>query len=80
MVQKKGHTYSIEQVKFMLTKAQETENITIELIIALCCLSGGLRRSELAGLCWDDIVLNKEEAYVSVRRAIVRGEGGMAEK
>lgn len=80
MVQKKGHAYSIDQVKLMLTRAQEKENITVELILALCCLSGGLRRSELAGLCWDDIVLGKDEAYIDVKRAIVRGEGGMIEK
>ena len=80
MKQEKGHTYSIEQVKFMLTKARETGNINIEVILALCCLSGGLRRSELAGLCWNDIVLKRDEAYISVKRAIVRGEGGMIEK
>lgn len=80
MIQEKGHAYSIDQVKFMLIKAQEKENISVELILALCCLSGGLRRSELAGLCWDDIVLGREEAYINIKRAIVRGESGMIEK
>ena len=37
MVQKKGHAYSIDQLKLMLTRAQEKENITVELILALCC-------------------------------------------
>lgn len=69
-----GNAYTIGQVKVMLDRAYETQNRAMELLIAVCCLAGGLRRSELAGLRWEDIVLDKDEAYIRVQRSIVQVE------
>jgi integrase len=52
----------------------------MELLVAVCCLAGGLRRSELAGLRWEDIVLNRDEAYIKVQRSIVQVNSQLIEK
>lgn len=76
-----GHAYTMKQVKIMLSRAEETENRPIELLISICCLAGGLRRSELIGLTWEDIVLDKSNAYITVQRAIVQTQlDGLTEK
>lgn len=75
-----GNAYTIGQVKVMLDRAYETQNRAMELLIAVCCLAGGLRRSELAGLRWEDIVLDKDEAYIRVQRSIVQVNGQLIEK
>ena len=81
MVQEEGKAYTLQQVRTILTRAQETNNRTVELLVGICCLAGGLRRSELIALKWEDIVLDKTEAYIHVRRAIVEdGDGNMVEK
>lgn len=78
---KTGQAYTMEQVKIMLNRAEESGNRPIELLISICCLAGGLRRSELVGLTWEDIVLDKDEAYIIVQRAIVQTQlDGLTEK
>lgn len=76
LIQEEGKAYTLEQVKLMLNRAHETGNRTMELLIGICCLAGGLRRSELIGLKWEDIVLDKSEAYIYVQRAVVADEKG----
>lgn len=81
LVQEEGKAYTLEQVRVMLDRAQKTGNRTVELLIGICCLAGGLRRSELIGLRWEDIVLDKSEAYIHVQRAIVEDvDGNLVEK
>lgn len=75
-----GNAYTIGQVKIMLERACQTQNRAIELLVAICCLAGGLRRSELAGLRWEDIVLNENEAYIKVQRSIVQVNAQLIEK
>ncbi len=75
-----GNAYDAEQVMLMLKRAKETDNINAQLIIALCCMSGGFRRSELAGLRWEDITLTPEESYICIRRAVVYTNGELIEK
>ena len=64
----------------MLERAQKAGNRNAELLIAICCLAGGLRRSELVGLKWEDVVLNKDEAYIQIQRATVYTNEGLVEK
>ena len=64
----------------MLERASQTQNRAMELLVAVCCLAGGLRRSELAGLRWEDIVLDKKEAYIRVQRSIVQVNSQLIEK
>lgn len=78
--EKEGNAYTLEQVKFIMQKAEDTDNLNVQLLIALCCLAGGLRRSELGGLKWEDITLNEKEAYIHIQRAVVQGQGGLVEK
>ncbi len=75
-----GNAYTIGQVKVILDRAYETRNRAMELLVAVCCLAGGLRRSELAGLRWEDIVLDKDEAYIKVQRSIVQVNSQLIEK
>ncbi|WP_243125325.1 tyrosine-type recombinase/integrase [Clostridium transplantifaecale] len=79
MMSKEGNVYSIEEIKLMMERAQHTKNINMQLILVLCCFAGGLRRSELIGLRWDDIV-HGEESYIQIRRAAVYAEGKVMEK
>ena len=64
----------------MLERACQTQNRAMELLVAICCLAGGLRRSELAGLRWEDIVLDKDGAYIKVQRSIVQVDDQLIEK
>ncbi len=75
-----GHTYTMEQVTIMLARAKKEKNINIELIVGLTCLGGGLRRSELAGLKWEDISLDEENPYIMIQRADVSTKEGVIEK
>lgn len=75
-----GNAYTISQVKTMLERASQTQNRAMELLVAVCCLAGGLRRSELIGLRWEDIVLDKKEAYIKVQRSIVQVKNQLIEK
>ncbi len=75
-----GNAYTMEQVLLMLERARQTENRAIELLIVICCLAGGLRRGELIGLCWDDIVLTDTEAYIHVQRTVIQTSEGVAIK
>lgn len=75
-----GHTYTMEQVKTMLARARAEKNINVELIVGLTCLGGGLRRSELAGLRWEDISLDEENPYIMIQRAEVSTKEGVIEK
>lgn len=79
-VSTEGNAYSMEEVKLMLERAKAIDDINIQLLIALTCLAGGLRRSELAGLRWEDITLNDQESFIHVRRAAVYADGRMTEK
>lgn len=63
-----------------MQRAEDTDNLNVQLLIALCCLVGGLRRSELGGLKWEDINLNEKEAYIHIQRAVVQGQDGLVEK
>ena len=75
-----GHTYTMEQVKTMLARARAEKNINVELIVGLTCLGGGLRRSELAGLRWEDISLDEENPCIMIQRAEVSTKEGVIEK
>lgn len=75
-----GNAYTMEQVKTMLERARKENNINIELIVALTCLGGGLRRSELAGLKWEDITLEGDKPFILIRRAVVSTKDGVVEK
>lgn len=75
-----GHTYTMEQVTIVLSRAKKEKNVNIELIVGLTCLGGGLRRSELAGLKWEDISLDEENPYILIQRAEVSTKEGMIEK
>lgn len=77
---KEGDAYSFEEVKTIIERAQNAGNQNVELIVAICCLAGGLRRSELAGLRWEDITLNNQEAFIRIERAIVYTNKGLVEK
>ena len=77
---KEGNAYSMEEVKLMMERAKATGNINIQLLIALTCLAGGLRRSELVALCWEDITLGDKESFICVHRAVVYADGKMVEK
>lgn len=68
---KEGNVYSMEQIRIMLERAKSANDINMQLIIALCCLAGGLRRSELVGLRWEDIKLDEKESYIHVQRAVI---------
>lgn len=78
--EKAGHTYTMEQVKTMLMRARKEKNINIELIVGLTCLGGGLRRSELAGLRWEDISLDEENPCIMIQRAEVSTKEGVIKK
>lgn len=80
VVNKEGNAYSMEEVKLMLERAKATNNVNIQLLIALTCLAGGLRRSELVALRWEDITLGDKESYICVHRAVVYASGKMTEK
>lgn len=80
LVEKEGNAYTMAEVKTMLERAKEVGNRNVELLIAICCLAGGLRRSELVGLKWEDISLKKSGAYIQVQRAIVYTNEGLVEK
>lgn len=75
-----GHTYTMEQVKTMLARARAEKNINVELIVGLTCLGGGLRRSELAGLRWEDISLDEENPCIMIQHAEVSTKEGVIEK
>ena len=77
---KKGNAYSMEEVKLMMERAKSAGNINIQLLLALTCLAGGLRRSELAALRWEDVTLGEKESFLCVRRAAVYADGKMTEK
>lgn len=78
--EKEGNAYTMAEVKTILERAQATGNRNVELLIAICCLAGGLRRSKLIGLKWEDITLTNTEAYIQVNRAIVYTNEGLVEK
>ena len=78
--EQEGHAYTMEEVKIMLERAEKSQNRIAELAIAICCLAGGLRRSELIGLRWEDIVLGDDTAYICVQRAVVQTKQGISEK
>lgn len=78
--EKSGNAYSMEEVKTMLERAQESGNRNMELLVALSCLAGGLRRSELIGLRWQDVTLDEKGAYICIRRAVVQTKEGIFEK
>lgn len=78
--EKEGNAYTMMEVKTILERAQKTGNRNVKLLIAICCLAGGLRRSELIGLKWEDITLNSTEAYINVQRSIVYTNKGLVEK
>lgn len=77
---KEGNAYSMEEVKLMMERAKSAGNINIQLLLALTCLAGGLRRSELAALRWEDVTLGEKESFLCVRRAAVYADGKMTEK
>lgn len=75
-----GNAYTMEEVKILLERAKNAKNHNMELLIAICCLAGGLRRSELIGLKWSDIILSEESSYICVQRAVVQTKAGVFEK
>lgn len=80
LIEKEGNAYTMAEVKTILERAEKAGNRNVQLLIAICCLAGGLRRSELIGLKWEDICLKKTEAYIQVQRAIVYTNEGLIEK
>lgn len=57
-----------EQSKAFLAHVRDHRNYALYRLAITC----GLRQGELLGLMWEDI----QEDYLSVRRSLVRGEGG----
>ena len=78
--EKQGNAYTLEEVKTMLERARKTGNRNMELLVALSCLAGGLRRSELIGLRWEDICLDGEMPHICIHRAVVQTKEGVFEK
>ena len=76
-VSKEGSVYSMEQVMLMFQRAEDTENINIQLLLALSFLAVGLRRSELVGLRWEDVKLDKKNSHIAIQRAEVYANGKM---
>lgn len=74
---KAGNVYTMEQIRTMLERAKSAGDINMQLLIALCCLAGGLRRSELVALRWEDIKLDEKESYIHVQRAVIYEKGEM---
>lgn len=72
--------YTLSEVRYMMAKAEETNNLTALSIIALTCLGGGLRRSELAGLKMSNCFVENEyqDKYISIEETIVQVKGGQA--
>lgn len=75
-----GNAYSMKEAMLMFDRAKASRNINMQLLLALTCLAGGLRRSELVALRWEDISLDKSNSYIEVRRAAVYANGKMNEK
>lgn len=75
---KKTQAYTLSQVKIMMQRAEEANDLFILAIIGICCLGGGLRRSELAGLkcsrCY--VEKNIENKAIDVCESVVQVEGG----
>lgn len=77
IVSKAGNAYSMEQVMLMFQRAEDAHNLNVQLLLALTCLAGGLRRSELVALRWQDVTLDKDNSYITVQRAEVYANGKM---
>lgn len=75
LVSQEGNAYSMEQVMLMFRRAEDSHNLNIQLLLALTCLAGGLRRSELVALRWEDISLERDNSYIAVQRAAVYANG-----
>lgn len=80
LIEKGGSAYTMSEVKTILERAEKAGNRNIQLLIACTCLAGGLRRSELVALKWEDISLKKTGACIQVQRAVVYTNEGLVEK
>ena len=80
LVSQEGNVYSMEQVMLMFQRAKNTNNLNMQLLLSLTCLAGGLRRSELVALRWEDISLDKDNSYIKIQRAEVYANGKMNTK
>ncbi|MGN0152334.1 MAG: tyrosine-type recombinase/integrase [Wujia sp.] len=75
---KETQAYTLAQVKTMMQRAEEAKDLFMLAVIGICCLGGGLRRSELAGLkssrCY--VEKNIENKAIDVCESVVQVEGG----
>ena len=72
--------YSLAEVKEIMRRADEDGNINMLALIGICCMGGGLRRSEVCAMKFSNCVLDKEsdENYIKIVESIVQVEGGQA--
>lgn len=70
--------YTLSQVRVMLRRAEETNNLLMLGVIGCCCLGGGLRRSELCGLTNSRCYVEKkyENKAIEICESVVQVDGG----
>ncbi|MGN0569607.1 MAG: tyrosine-type recombinase/integrase [Candidatus Fimenecus sp.] len=69
---KEVEAYTLEELNLILKIAEEDENPDIRLILNLALLSG-IRRSEMAGLTWDNVNFDENYIYICKSRVVVEG-------
>ena len=74
--------YTLAQVKTMMQRAEEGGNWLMLTVIGLCCLGGGLRRSEICGLRESHCFVEKEYSNknIEIVESIVQVEGGQEKR
>lgn len=80
--QRKTEAYSLAEVKELMRRAENSGNLNVLAIIALSCLGGGLRRSEICGLKASKCFVEDcyEVKYIEISESVIQVEGGQAER
>lgn len=79
---KPTEAYSLDEVREMMNRAEKKGDLNMLMIIALCCLGGGLRRSELCGLKMSKCFVESEydKKYIEISESVVQVEGGQEKR
>lgn len=79
---KQTEAYSLDEVREMMRRAEKKGDLNMLTIIALCCLAGGLRRSELCGLKMSKCFVEDEYnmKYIEISESVVQVEGGQEQR
>ncbi len=79
---KQTEAYSLDEVREMMSRAEKKVDLNMLTIISLCCLAGGLRRSELCGLKMSKCFVEKEcnMKYIEISESVVQVEGGQEQR